>query len=118
MVENMDSFYLAQEEPNQSCFQALRLTILAFDKNLSETMKYGMPCFCYGKKPFCYLWSDKKSGNPYVLMVDGQHIDHPSLESGSRSRMKIFIIDPNEDLPMDDLKEILSLGLAFHNSNH
>jgi len=49
-----------------------------------------MPCFVYNKKQFCYLWTDKKTNNPYLLIVEGKNIDHPLLEQGDRKRMKIL----------------------------
>ncbi len=73
-----------------------------------------MPCFVFEKKHFCYLWTDKKSGHPYILMVEGNKIDHPSLESGTRSRMKILPINPNQDIPLNTIHEVFELGLTFY----
>ncbi len=73
-----------------------------------------MPCFCYKKKMFCYLWTDKKSNEPYVLMVEGKRLHHPGLEEGSRSRMKIFRINPNEDLPIETIESILNDALDLY----
>lgn len=114
MTHERDTFYLNQEEPNQSCLLAIRDLILDQDSQVSETRKYGMPCFCYQKKMFCYLWTDKKTQEPYLLMVEGKHLDHPLLEAGSRSRMKILRIDPNQDLPIDTISEILKSALDLY----
>ena len=84
------------------------------DKDVSETVKYEMPCFCYKKKMFCYLWTDKMTGEPYILMVEGKLLNHPELEQGSRSRMKILRIDPNEDLPIETIKLILNDALNLY----
>lgn len=73
-----------------------------------------MPCFCYKKKMFCYLWTDKKSGEPYLLMVEGRHLQHPSLEKGGRSRMRIFSIDSNLDIPVDEVKRLLDEALDLY----
>src|SRR3954465_4172300 len=100
MIREVDDYYLNKEEPNKSCLLALRHIILKQDPNISETQKYGMPCFCYKKKMFCYLWTDKKTNEPYILMVEGNYLVHPKLEAGKRSRMKIFRVDPKEDLPI------------------
>lgn len=108
-----DSFYLNQSEPNKGCLIALRLIILSHDDSLSETRKYSMPCFIQNKKALCYLWVDKKTTEPYLLMVDGQKLHHPMLEQGSRSRMKIFRVNPNSDIPLSAIKEILNEALAL-----
>ncbi len=114
MINEFNNFYLNKEEPNKSCLLALRSIILSQDNNITETQKYGMPCFCYKKKIFCYLWTDKKTTEPYILMVEGNHLDHPKLEKGDRSRMKIFRLNPNEDLPLETIETILQKALDLY----
>ena len=109
-----DHFYLHKEEPNKSCLLALRNIILNQDENITETEKYGMPCFCYKKKMFCYLWVDKKTHGPYILMVEGKYLDHPKLEVGNRSRMKIFRFNPHEDIPILVINSILNDALNLY----
>lgn len=114
MISELDQFYYNKEEPNQSCLLALRHIILKQDKLVAETRKYGMPCFTYRKKMFCYLWTDKVTDEPYILMVEGKHLNHPLLEKGKRSRMKILRIDPGKDLPMENILEVLNEGLDLY----
>lgn len=113
-MKDLDDFYLSKEEPNQSCLLALRKIILEQDDQLNETRKYGMPCFCYRKKMFCYLWTDKKTDEPYILMVEGNRLEHPALEQGSRARMKILPIPADRDLPMKVISEVLNEGLELY----
>ncbi|MCB0654711.1 MAG: DUF1801 domain-containing protein [Saprospiraceae bacterium] len=113
MIGKLEQFYLDAPEPNQGCFLALRQLILSLDSRLSETMKYGIPCFCLGQKPFCYLWSDKKTNEPYILIVDGHRMAHARLETGDRKRMKIFRVNPAEDLPLNAILEVLDEALAL-----
>lgn len=114
MSSEIDNYYLNQKEPNKSCLLALRKIILEQDEAVSETRKYGMPCFCYRKKMFCYLWTDNKTDDPYILFVEGKHLDHPDLEQGSRSRMKIFRVDPNKDLPLGVITSLLNSALNLY----
>ncbi len=114
MLREIDNYYLSKTEPNKSCLLALRAIILKQDVNTTETQKYGMPCFCYKKKMFCYLWTDKKTDEPYILMVEGKYLDHPKLEEGNRSRMKIFRINPNKDLPVKTIENILQKALDLY----
>lgn len=103
-----DTFYMSKEEPNKGCLLTLRVLILGIDSNINETTKYGMPCFCYGKKPMCYLWVDKTTDGPYILMVEGKKLLHPSLEKGTRSKMKILRVNASEDLPKTTIISILN----------
>jgi hypothetical protein len=113
-MREQDHFYLDKDEPNKSCLLALRNIILNQDKNITETRKYGMPCFCYRKKMFCYLWVDKKTGEPYILFVEGKHLEHSKLEVGKRARMKIFRINPHRDLPLDTIELLLNNALDLY----
>lgn len=114
MIPDNNSYYLHKEEPNKSCLLALRSIILQQDKNITETRKWGMPCFCYKKKMFCYLWTDKKTDRPYILFVEGKYLDHPDLEEGNRSRMKVFNVDPNKDLPFQIIEQLLNDSLNLY----
>lgn len=114
----LDEFYLEQDEPNRSCFLSLRTVILKAHQNISETKKYGMPCFTYSKKALCYLWKDKKTFEPYILFVEGRQMDHPSLEQGDRSRMKILRIDPKQDLKLELIEELLAEAMTIAQSSN
>lgn len=114
MLQDIDNYYLSKEEPHKGCLLALRNIILEQDENITETRKWGMPCFCYKKKMFSYLWTDKKTDEPYILMVEGKYLDHPELEEGNRSRMKIFRINPNKDIPIDTVKRLLNEALDLY----
>lgn len=113
-MEGLQGFYLRQEEPNRSCFLAMREIILKADNEVEETLKYGSPCFVYRGRAFCYLWKDKKTDEPYFLLVEGKLIDHPKLETGDRKRMKILRVDPREDLEVTTITSVLSKALDLY----
>lgn len=107
MLKDADEYFASREEPVKSCLQALRSYILSFDKNITETWKYRMPVYCYQRKMCCYLWEDKKSGMPYLGIVEGKRMFHPQLIAGNRARMKIMLFDTSKDLPLKSLREVL-----------
>jgi len=114
MFQNTNDFYFNQKEPNKSCLLALRDIILKQNATITECLKYKMPCFCFRKKPFCYLWKDKSSNEPYILFVEGKYLHHPELEKGKRSRMKILRVNPTQDLPQDTIKELVNDTLNLY----
>ncbi|HMT27878.1 MAG TPA: DUF1801 domain-containing protein [Bacteroidia bacterium] len=107
-------FYLDNPEPVRSCLLALRSMILEHDPNITETQKYKMPCFCYKNKIFCYLWIDKKTEEPYLLWVEGKHLTHSKLETGTRTRMKILRVNPNRNIPVQNITAILKKAIALY----
>lgn len=107
MHPDLSSFFLDKPEPLKSCLLALRELVLQFDSSIKETKKYGMPCYLYQNKAFCYIWSDKKSGEPYILIVEGNQLDHPALIKGDRKRMKTLPVDPLSDLDIASIHEVL-----------
>ncbi len=56
------------------------------------------------------MWTDKESHEPYFLIVKGREIEHPILETGKRSKMKILRVNPTEDLPTSSIHEVLTLA--------
>jgi hypothetical protein len=107
MLSPIDNYFLRLDEPTRSCLQFLREHILKKDQNISEAWKYGMPFFCYQRRMFCYFWTHKKYLRPYIGIVEGKRIDHPDLIVEKRARMKIFLLSPEEDLPIEKIDEIL-----------
>ncbi len=93
---------------------ALRDILLEFDKDIEETVKYGMPCFIYRAKIFCYLWIDKESKEPYILFVKGNEMHHLKLEVGTRKRMKILRVNPIEDIPIALINKLLSMAKMLY----
>lgn len=113
MKTRFDAYFLQKEEPVRGCLLALKKIILDFDSNLTPEWKYGMPAFYWKGKPFCYLWTDKKTEMPYVLFVDGNQLDHPLLEAGSRAKMKVFYVDASTDIPLEVLHELLAAAVRL-----
>ncbi len=107
MLRPIDNYFLQKEEPTRSCLQFLRAHILKQDPNITEAWRYGMPFYLYKGKRFCYLWVHKKYQQPYLGIVDGNKIDHPDLIVEKRARMKILLIDPNKNMPVKKINQIL-----------
>jgi len=107
----IDEWFLGQEEPARSCLQFLRSFILEYDKEITESLNYGMPFYFYKGKRVCYVWVHKKFRQPYLGIVDGNRIAHPDLLQEKRARMKILLIDPERDMPVAKLRSILKAVL-------
>nr|WP_295921306.1 DUF1801 domain-containing protein [uncultured Dyadobacter sp.] len=112
-MRDIDRYFEQHDEPAKSCLLALRAYILGFAPEVTEMWRYRMPFYAHRGKRFCYLWTEKKSGKPYLGVVDGFRMDHPALIAEQRSRMKIMLIAPEEDLPMQDLNEVLSAAISL-----
>ena len=114
MLRDIDHFYLQKEEPVKSCLIALREIILKQDRDIAIAWKYGMPFFCYKGKMFCYLWVHKTIKQPYIGFVEGKYLNHPKLLIEKRARMKIFLCDPQKDLPIKVIQTILKQALDLY----
>jgi len=113
-LTQLDNFYLQKDEPIRGCLLALKDIILKQDENISAEWKYGMPFFCYKGKMFCYLWVHKKYHQPYIGIVEGQRFDHPHLIIEKRSRMKIMLVEADQDLPVETINDILRQVLDLY----
>lgn len=114
MLSAIDNYFLQQEEPAKSCLQFLRSHILHLNKDVTEVWQYGMPFYCYKGKRLCYLWFHKKYQQPYIGFVDGNKLEHPDLLAEKRSRMKIFLLEAQKDIPVKKINVLLHLALAIH----
>jgi hypothetical protein len=110
-MKEIDQFFLNKPEPARGCLAALRLLVLKFDSDVSEIWRYHMPFYTIRGKRFCYIWVEKKTGRPYVGIVDGKLIAHPFLIAEKRTRMKIIPIDPDQDLPVEMIYEIFEAAI-------
>ncbi len=115
MQNEQEQFYLNKIEPHRSCLLTLRNIIINQNNEITTSWKYKMPFFCYHKKMLCYLWTDKKTKEPYIGFVDGNLIKHPKLIQGNRSRMKILPINPNKDIPIQLIKVLLDKAINIKN---
>lgn len=114
MLRPIDRYFLEKEEPEKSCLLALRTFIPSLDEGITEEWKYRLPFFYYRGKMFCYLWTHKKFKQPYIGIVKGKEIDHPLLLLEKRAKMKILLVDPGMDLPLDVIREVLGKALALY----
>ncbi|MBP4139939.1 DUF1801 domain-containing protein [Flavobacterium geliluteum] len=113
-MKQLDDFYLNQEEPIKGIFLALKEIILKQDSNITNVLKYGMPFFCYKGKMFCYLWFHKKLKQPYIGIVEGKSFEEPFLIQEKRSRMKIMLLNPDEDLPLEIIENVIQKALKLY----
>lgn len=109
-----DQFYERLQEPVKSCLLAMKALILSLDPQLTDEWKYGMPFFCYRGKMCCYLWVHKKYKLPYLGIVEGKQLDDPALIVEKRARMKILLLDPEKDLPVEKVRCLLEQVLRLY----
>ncbi|MES2515149.1 MAG: DUF1801 domain-containing protein [Bacteroidota bacterium] len=114
MLSPLDNYYLQKQEPIKSCLNFLRQHILKFDTDITEVLKYGMPFFCYKGKMICYLWIHKKYRQPYLGIVEGASMTHTDLIVEKRARMKILLLDAEQDIPVKKLNAILKEMMALY----
>lgn len=115
-MKEVDNFYEKQEDSIREVLFSLKEIIMKQDKDITNELKYGMPFFCYKGKMFCYLWIHKKYKQPYIGIVEGKHFDESFLIQEARSRMKVMLFDPDEDLPIDAIANVLQKALNLYKS--
>ena len=76
-----------------------------------------MPFFCYKGKMFCYLWIHKKYKQPYIGIVEGKHFDEPFLLQEARSRMKIMLLNSDEDLPLEQIEMVIEKAINLYKTD-
>jgi hypothetical protein len=59
------------------------------------------------------LWTHKRHFRPYIGIVDGRFINDPELIIEKRSRMKIFLVNPDMDIPVQKISLIITEALRL-----
>jgi hypothetical protein len=113
MINELDNFYLQKKEPFSSCLLALRDIILKQDIDIVPDWKYSTPFFSYKGKNVCYL-SISKAKELYIGFIEGRHLDHTSLVSGNRTQIKILPINPDEDLPVEFIEDVVKQAIDLY----
>lgn len=112
-INPLHTFYLQQPEAYGACLMVVRDLILSLDPAIHQEWSYGMPFFSWNKKRFCYVWVHRKYRQPYVGFVEGYRLQHPALLQEDRKRMKIMLLDPEQDLPVAALQAVLEQALLL-----
>jgi len=107
-------FYLQLEEPYRDQLLSLREHIVRYDPDITEAWKFNMPSFLYRSNRFCYLRMDQKKKMYYIGFNDGKWIDHPALTFEDRSRIKIFLLDPNTELPFNIIDSVIAAAIKLY----
>ncbi len=113
-INKLDEFFLNQQEPLQSTLLAMDAILKQQDENIVAAFKYGGPFYYYKGRMFAYLWVDKITKEPYIGFVEGQKIKHAKLEVGDRKRIAILRCSTTKDLPINAIKAITKIALAFY----
>lgn len=111
MLNQLDHYYLSLPEPEQSCLLFLRDFILAHDPAISHHFKYSTAFFYYNNKPLCYFSINVKK-QLYIGFVNGYKISDPTLVSEGRKQIRVWRIDPEQDIDIKTLKRILQAALV------
>ncbi|RZA00408.1 MAG: DUF1801 domain-containing protein [Sphingobacteriaceae bacterium] len=110
----IDHYFLQKRELVKSCLEALRIFITSYNSLITEEWKYRMPFYYYKGKMFCYLWTDKKTNQPYIGIMEGRNIEHPLLVQDNRKRAKILYVDTGKDIDVHTIKQVLDMAIVFY----
>lgn len=113
-MKEIDLYFEALSEANYAYLLTVREFIKNYHDDISEEWKYSVPFFYFRKKPFCYLYKDKKTDQPYIGIPRANKIEHVALIKGDRKKMKILPLDNQTEIPYDLITEIFELLIPLY----
>jgi hypothetical protein len=63
---------------------------------------------------FCYLYKQQKNGLPYIGFAKGNKMEHWTLEKGERKKMKVMHFNPEDDLPIESIYELMEMAKRLY----
>jgi hypothetical protein len=112
--EKIDNYFLSLPEPHQSCLLFLRSFLLGYSEQITEKRSFNTPFYHYKGKALCFISYDPKSRIIYISFTRGFLIDHPNLVSEGRKQHKVFYADPEKDIDVESLTEILDRARSLY----
>jgi hypothetical protein len=107
MLQQPENYFHSLPEPERGCLLFLRDFLLAYPVKLEESWKNHTPFYYCNKKWIGWINYDPKTRGIYISFANGNKMDHPKLVSEGRKKMKILHVDPNRDVDINSLGEIL-----------
>jgi hypothetical protein len=104
----IDNYYLSLPEPEQSVLLFLH-QFFVNDMMLQHQRKFNTPFYYLDGKWFSFLDYNPKKRSIHISFVKGNEVSHPKLLSEGRKQMKIYKINPEKDININELKEVVSL---------
>jgi|SRR5579859_3434326 len=113
MNRELENYYLKQPEPIQSCLLALKSIILSVDKEISHRRLYQIPFFNYKDKKLAFLWVNKKK-LLFGIVTDKNILTFPEGVR-RKDQYESTTIDPNEDIPVEEIVDMLRRQIKRYN---
>jgi hypothetical protein len=112
MNRELENYYFRQPEPIQGCLLALKSIILSVDEGISHRRAYQIPVFYYKEKKLAFLWVNRKQ-LLFGLVTDKSLVTPPE---GARRKNKYetMVIDPNEDIPAEEIVAMLRKQMELY----
>lgn len=107
----MHNYFLTLPEPEQSALLFIRQFFIE-QMQLQEQWKFNTPFYYYQNKWFCYISYNKKNKEIYIGFVRGFMISHPALVSGNRKQIKVYYINANDDINIEEITHLVELQKA------
>ncbi len=110
----LDAFFDEKPEPLKGCMLALKDIILAMDDRVVIGWKYNTGFFSFMDRMMCYFGHHAVTGQLYIGFTEGHKMHHTALMSEGRKRVKVYYINPEEDIRKIELEEIVKEAISMY----
>ena len=95
-------------EPEQSVLLFLH-QFFVNDMMLQHQRKFNTPFYYFNGKWFSFIDYNPKKRSIHISFVKGNQVSHPKLLLEGRKQMKIYKINSERDIDINELKEIVGI---------
>ena len=108
--KTLEYYYLSKPEPYQSCLLALKDIILTTNLGIQHERKFQIPFFTYKGKKMGYLWLNRKKLMLGFCLDKSLQLITPGIQP--KDKYESIAINPNEDIPVDIIRQKLTYYIA------
>ena len=114
----LDAWFEALPSGHRETLLFLRKLLTAPPHCLEERYAWRIPVYYRNDRYLCYLYHEAKRGRSYLAFVRATHFVHPLLRAEGRKQIRILQLDPDSDVPVEAIEQVLAQALAQSRNAH
>ena len=103
----LENYFEALPEDYREVMLVVRDFLRGGPYHFEERYRWSTPTYYADGRYVCYLYYKAKEGRAYVGFGRAAGVEHPLLLAEGRKQIRILVLDPRTDVPLEGIGEVL-----------